>query len=120
MEITFDTAKLAKEKGFEQIYVNGYPSIGFGYTEDGVITFISDKSLIYLSPEQYVLQEWLRNNHCLHINIKHKPFSQHFGFTITGGYQKGEQGLLYSEIFSSFEKYELALEKALKEALDFI
>ncbi|MGD9679447.1 MAG: hypothetical protein AB7V16_13990 [Vulcanibacillus sp.] len=97
--ITFETAKLAKEKGCKNSL--GLTPLAFDCTQ----TF---------------LQKWLREVHNIHINIKHRPHSQSFCFTITGKYQDVNDGELVNNIFSKYKIYELALEAALQEALKLI
>ena len=45
---------------------------------------------------------WLWDNHQIWINVKHTPFDQKFGYSITGGYYKGENGILKSYDFKKF------------------
>jgi len=119
MIIQFETAKLLKEKGFEQ---DIYPC----YADDGKIhtwayfSISNPNSNSYYAVEQYLIQKWLREVHNIHINIKHRPHSQSFCFTITGKYQDVNDGELVNSIFSKYKTYELALEAALQEALKLI
>jgi hypothetical protein len=78
------------------------------------------KGYKYLFPSDISIQNWLRNKHNLNINIGHRTHSQTYYFSITGLYQKGEEGLLYSEIFSKYNTYDEALEKAIKEAIKIL
>jgi hypothetical protein len=97
--ITFETAKLAKEKGCKNSL--GLTPLAFDCTQTS-------------------LQKWLREVHNIHINIKHRPHSQSFCFTITGKYQDVNDGELVNNIFNKYKIYELALEAALQEALKLI
>ena len=78
------------------------------------------KGYKYLFPSDISIQKWLRNKHNLNINIGHRTHSQTYYFSITGSYQKGEEGLLYYEVFSKYETYEKALEKAIGEAIKIL
>lgn len=126
MEITFDTAKLAKEKGFEQIYVNGYPSIAFGYTEKGKKTFITDKKLVYLSPEQHELHKWLRDKCNLHVipyilsALDLKDYSVEVVHPRPQGTMGCDSMLSRDNSLKRFKTYEDALEFGMQEALKLI
>ena len=88
-------------------HVNGY----FGVLKQDLHTTKT------LAPLHQQAQKWLREIHNIHINIKHRPHSQKFCFNITGDYQLGNDGELFSNIFSSYNTYELALEEGIKQAL---
>jgi len=75
---------------------------------------------INIIPTQSELQTWLRENHNININIRHKTFNQTYGYDITGNYHEGERGVLKSYDFKGFEEYEQALEDGLLEALRLI
>lgn len=68
----------------------------------------------------YSIQKWLRNKHKINININHRTHSQSYYFTITGSYYVGEYGLLYSDYYTKYASYEIALEKAVEEALEYL
>lgn len=64
--ITFDTAKLAKEKGFKEMFKGHYYSNGkyeplFNYVNND-----EDKHW-YSAPTQSSLQKWLREKHSIHV-----------------------------------------------------
>ena len=126
MEITFETAKLAKEKGFEQTYINEYRSIGFGYTKNGKQTFITDKSLIYLSPEQYILHQWLRDKCNLHVipyilsALDLKDYSVEVLHPRPNGTMGCDSMLSRDNSLKRFKTYEDALEFGMQEALKLI
>jgi len=122
--ITFETAKLAKEKKFIH-----YTLANYECGEDGTVKELNWKfkslgdfldNLNTPVCTQSLLQKWLREVHNIHINIKHRPHSQSFCFTITGKYQDVNDGELVNNIFSKYKIYELALEAALQEALKLI
>lgn len=130
--ISFETAKLAKEKGFNIPTLYGYnikeevlqhidyASYSPGEPEILITDFI--KSWEYQAPTQSLLQKWLREEHEIHIEIYR--MSNHFKCRIVGKddrfgdddiyrmreYHRGLQGNTYEE----------ALEKGLQEALKLI
>ena len=81
--ITFETAKLAKEKGFDELCYAFYGETGIidNFYYDSVCSFdellinnvILDRSIehekAYLAPTQSLLQRWLRVVHNMHCNI---------------------------------------------------
>lgn len=102
--IKIETAKLAKEKGFNKIYFNKYASNGELYEVDNF-------------PTQSLLQKWLRKNHNIHIEIKFFHNSEQYGYTILH-IKNGE----YTRSFGYWEykTYESALEDALIYSLKLI
>ena len=125
-KISFNTAKLASEKGFidgskyyyfESVYGKDVQLRDYGLVynkEDGQFEDV------YEAPTQSILQKWLRDEHKIFINMKHIVFNQKFGYSITGKYQNGDYGVLKSYDWTKFESYEECLENALVEALNFI
>lgn len=57
--ISFDTAKLAKEKGFKKIFCH------YGYKKSGKVTVMPS---YYDAPTQSLLQKWLREVHEIEVN----------------------------------------------------
>lgn len=126
--ISFETAKLAKQKGL----VAGIESYGcycIGY-EDKVAAVPNDrisKTLrstvkgqfhLALAPTQSLLQKWLREIHRIDIVIRFSEFSRTYGydiFTIENG-----ETIRNNHIISHINSYEQSLEIALKEALKLI
>jgi len=73
--ITFETSKLAKEKGFTQLFGKFDLVDMFRENKDGSIE--SDKEMqgnerdrYYLRPTQSLLQKWLRENHNIQMMLK--------------------------------------------------
>lgn len=103
--ISFDTAKLANNKGFLQWTEKRYNKKG---------TFNDSKTWSISAPTQSLLQKWLRETHNIHLYIiptgfkLSKRFIPQFRFS---GYE-------YKDL--DFKTYEEALEKGLQEALNLI
>ena len=113
--ITFETAKLAKEKGFDIrvkcSYVKGRLFRRTKRKRDNWNKF-DDK--YYSAPTQSLLQKWLRetrlvNNYSIVVTVHFTSFSQYW-FDINNGKKTGDK----------FDTYEEALEKGLQEALKLI
>lgn len=105
--ISFETAKLAKEKGFKKL-------CDFSYDEDGILTGNCEQSYNYVAPTQSLLQKWLREKHDIHItitSISQESWQYHIQKP------KDKLGDNYEE---DFENYEEALEVGLQEALKLI
>jgi len=117
--ITFRTAKLAKEKGLSIATTYYYDFSGSVGSSNRINKINWNKSLdsIYSAPTQSLLAKWLREEHGINVNIKHKPWSQAYSFTITGKYQEGDGGVLQNFTFRNFDTYEEALEEGLYQAL---
>lgn len=118
--VSFDTSKLLKEKGFnikchyarfisDSIPVNNETTHNWNLYPEG-----------YSIPTQSLAQKWLREVHNIHINIKHRPHSQKFSYTITSKYETENDGELYCNIYAKFDTYEQVLEEALQQALKLI
>lgn len=110
--ISFETAKLAKEKGLPSEFGWGY------YPGGGDVTLFRGHAPIY-APTQSLLQKWLRDKYNLFINIDHKPHSQKFNMTISGKYDEKKRYLV-NHMFMQYNTYEEALEAGLLEGLKLI
>ena len=126
-KVSFKTAKLAKEKGFDWECTDGYGSEGTEYFledyEDGDILFDnwnhleyryeSDRTCCISAPTQSLLQKWLREKHNYHLWIipwnSCKDFAYNWEYN---GMNDGSKGI--------FKSYEEALEEGLYEALKLI
>jgi len=110
--ITFKTAKLAKDKGFD-VYVCDM------YASNGVITkFSKTKILLYadytLAPAQSLLQKWLRDRHNIDFWFGILENNQYHIEDIT------RNGVLIGSCVDGHDSYEDALEVGLQEALKLI
>ena len=106
--ISFETAKLAKEKGFEKL-------CNFSYDEDEIITANCEQAYNFVAPTQSLLQKWLREKHNFHICIWFN--------SLTGKYRIDspidELDILFEKL-NEFKTYEEALEYGLFEILKLI
>lgn len=126
--ISFDTAKLAKEKGFNEQCSTTYNSLGKVYIHKTKrynsafkkITatcthsnqeFINEK---YSAPTQSLLQKWLREEHNHHVTIHPKITPRN---DIVYYAYEGKPKLDWANTYTTYEE---ALEKDLKEALKLI
>ena len=70
--VTFETAKLAKEKGFSESQFNGYNDQGKLKSTIGDydwIKFSSSGEGFYVAPTQSQLQKWLREEHGIYVSV---------------------------------------------------
>lgn len=119
--ISFETAKLAKEKGFN-------PSVFYCYNENEEISDNDSHILInfnsfntvkgsntnmYSASTQSLLQGWLRGKHNIHVHIC--PSST--GRWLRQLHSTKGEFILIEEYFDTFEE---ALEDGLKESLNLI
>lgn len=118
---TYEVCKLAKEKGFSQhigndayIVENEYDDeyeVGCHYP----IQFIPDYLPTITAPTQSLLQRWLREEKGIHISIPlHKGEYKYFWAIDSLNRKKKAEDIAYN----LFDTYELALEDALKYALE--
>ena len=116
--ISFETAKLAKKKGFVFHTLANYEC-----GEDGTVKELNWKfkslgdfldNLNTPVCTQSLLQKCLREVHNIHIQIIFLPINSRFIFAI---YKYGKEDI---ESVLEYETYELALEAALQEALKLI
>lgn len=120
--VTFDTAKLAKEKDFDAEcfgnYVAEEPSVN--RNEVGASSVNWNRFSYYTSaPTQALLQKWLREVHLININITSSSLES-FTLTITS-HEDTKWNLSYEDMkFEDFEDYEEALEYGLQEALKLL
>ena len=114
--ISFETAKLAKEKGF----FNG--DIFYFFKNNGELTYKdrSDKFVSYdiSSPTQSLLQKWLREKHHLIIIVAYQY--EHDSTPYSYWIYKELQSLPINQWVNDLNTYEEALELGLQEALKLI
>ena len=124
--ISFATAKLAKEKGFDgqcydaywdedHKYSDGYLEHLDEYSESRYFTDSKLDEDEYLAPTQGLLQQWLRVEHNIWISMAPREEKE------------GEEtvfrwcwGILGKEVSNGYPSYEEALEEGLRAGLDMI
>lgn len=115
--VTFETATLAKEKGFVHMKANCYgDNMAYQLPEGELINALQGNSVAgyILAPTLSLLQKWLREVHNISIII---PFA--CGYTITFNLLD-KDGLCEYPNQASYDTYEEALEAGLQEALKLI
>lgn len=127
--ISFETAKLAKEKGFDWIDKN---NTQYYYRHDSKKQIIKvgvkllklwigdmNESEVLLAPTQSLLQKWLRETYNIIITVASIFTDEtHTKIRYWWWIQGHEDDENEEEIY--FETYELSLESALKEALNLL
>ena len=113
--VSFETAKLAKEKGFDYS-VRDYYDLVFKHEGDYPhLENYNEQNDKVSIPTQSLLQRWLREKHNIHIGINidvNNLFETNIIFNdICEYYGENDQG---------FKTYEESLEVGLKEALKLI
>ena len=114
--VSFETAKLAKEKGFTGIMCNrcyGNDCQYYSFNVDN----IGDEDLGIAAPTQSLLARWLREKRYIFLSIDIKP---NLGFVY--GIKCFDRDFLGHTNFSQFSyaTYEEAMEAGLQEALKLI
>ena len=122
--ISLETAKLAKEKGYDVPDLFNYDLKGkLCSTSESIQSYYRDefylplkrkaRGLGYLAPTQSLLQKWLREEHNIHIAIVVNNID-----TKTYEYDIATYGV--EKVKGGFTSYEIALEKGLQKALTLI
>jgi hypothetical protein len=135
--ITFETAKLAKEKGFnictKKVFVETLEhTLEMGRGGDCTFPYhaprvldsgkFEEYDIIHCNaPTQSLLQKWLREVHNIHLNVEYYPDRETKKYCITGDYKTLNQWTwIDHEHDINFNTYEEALELGLKEGLELI
>lgn len=118
--VEFNTAKLAKEKGFNLYQPNQYSgtnTVLYNYIE-ATVKLYND---IICAPTQSLLQKWLREVHKIHIQIENVnvPEKEKWIYEIMR-LPVGVIVLWNEETSLIFDTYEQALEIGLQEGLKLI
>lgn len=134
--ITFETAKLAKEKGFdiqchwyfthkrkfptsEDTYYPNQTSKPQNWNDDSNLKFYERFS----TPTQSLLQKWLRETHQLHLEIQVQDYVEtpKFYWDIFGNYKNNKMiRCIANSPREDYVSYEEALETGLQKALSYI
>ena len=127
--VTFETAKLAKEKGFDALCYDAFNSKGNLYS-NGWCEYLYDnkveipfrsgvlESKDVLAPTQSILAKWLREEHNIHIVISNNNYNKLLNWSFdlhklpVGIIQMWKRG---DDTYNTFEEaYEVGLQEALK------
>jgi hypothetical protein len=136
--ITFDTAKIAKEKGFDLEFCNvgwhgdfgdlkgdSYPFLGTYSFYKSMYCNNKDEHQIQ-RPTQPLLQKWLREVHNINIFMTFKPNIKKWDFIPYSMDMNGKEYIKYNSEYTKqnnerrFKSYEEALEVGLQESLKLI
>jgi hypothetical protein len=123
--ITFETAKLAKEKGFDWAS-KCYHSDGTFQDRQQLSNynhkvFIDGVDYLISAPTQSLLQKWLREVHKIEIVVHPKEHSSlGFMYAVDVFFTDQLNHISYDGVYSLYKTYEEALEFGLQEALKFI
>lgn len=115
--VSFETAKLAKEKGFGWKVSLHYESNGNRFFDKVECNF-NNVELICSAPTKSLLQKWLRDVHKTIVQIECNYYDDKLGwntYSVTVCYGQHNQ-----ETRSFYKTYEEALEIGLQEALKLI
>ena len=127
--ITYPTAQLAKQAGFDVLYpafyhIEAEKPVLYNYVHTSIMTstFSDIKEAVktssnyyYVAPTQSLLQRWIREVH--NIDTEARPI-RYTGDEKASYYQEYLQGCTIN--MKRYAAYELALEQALQEALTII
>jgi hypothetical protein len=123
--VNFETAKLAKEKGFtisdcEYKYMLRGSGDGYDIMRNNIFHL---QTLGYPAPTQSLLQKWLREVHNLYVWSFPENNGETFGWEIDESYKDKYKELPegdYDLMEYNYNTYEEALEVGLQEALKLI
>jgi hypothetical protein len=124
--ITFDTAKLAKDKGFDWKVLNCYnENEEIGDNEDNFFfnynigpTIKGSNTNLYSIPTQSLLQKWLRKQHNILIEITGNNFNSKLSIKVYFQNQIATKPSIATSPI--YDEYEEALEEGLIKALKLI
>jgi hypothetical protein len=119
--VTFDIARLAKEKGFNEEVRDWYnPTQDDELKPEGggdMLEKYNSTDHLLSAPTQSLLQRWLREVHVVNVWVRHVTDDYYICETT---FKKKNKEWLYKIVDTHFIKYEDALEKGLIEALKLI
>ena len=124
--ISFETAKLAKEKGFDEECYFTYDKISKEYCifeSEYSETNSEINKYIYSAPTQSLLQKWLREKHKIWVSVSVEIFTLKHSYDVFKHEEDDYGPILITYKTSSDEwdlTYEEALEYGLQQALKLI
>ena len=117
---TYEVAKLAREKGFNVQTFDWYDYAG-NYNKGFIPHKLYEcpRYKEYYAPTQSLLQRWLREEEGIHISVEYEWVEGVDDWTFWAYIKKINNAKVVNDaIKSGFNTYELALEDALKYALE--
>ena len=117
--VSFETAKLLKEKGFDESTIMRYDSNGEISSDGRYGHYNSLKKFDFISaPTLQMAMKWLREVHNLEIYPSHDNFQEHHSWWFDiYKFSKGYSGIPY-ESNSIYPTYEEACEAAIRYCLE--
>ena len=127
--VSFQVAKLAKEKGFDGLCFDAYNTHKMKYS-NGWLEYIDDNEIEIpftskvlkpediLSPTQSLLQKWLKEEHHLIVIVAYQY--EHDSTPYSYWIYKENDSLPLNQWINDLKTYEEALELGLEEALNLI
>ena len=116
--IKFQTAKLAKEKGFNWMVAHHYTNELVMPKKEVLGASTNGESDKFSAPRQSLLQKWLREEYSIHIYIESLKNFNGWYYIPGRKYLKGGKFKNFLDHAYSYYSYEEALEKGLIEALN--
>jgi hypothetical protein len=122
--ITFETAKLAKEKGLCEYFNKGTEYVSAFYSEDGInfeeTEFQQEDCIIgdrYFRPTQSLLQKWLREVHKIDVFCDCIGSGKYYSVIYDNSIKEGNDKVFEQEKETSYEE---SLEVGLQEGLKLV
>jgi hypothetical protein len=109
--VSFETAKLAREKGFNENCYFGFDN-NVGNETLGDLNYTNSDNLYLMQPTQSLLQKWLRDVKGIRIIINTDYIKETYSYSIFSKLHAIKEYRSYT--------YEEALEEGLKDALKLI
>ena len=116
--VSFETAKLLKEAGFDVPCTSQYSEKGVQWEAFHPENF-NDDDWGYSCPTQALAARWLREEHGIHVFPVYQYLPEKWSYVIQDmAYVNSEKGMkLHTDVFDSCEK---SLEAGLKRSLELI
>ena len=121
--IEFDTAILAKERGFNVEVSKGY----YKHGDIKLLLWIDSENhndqedFLCVAPTQALLQKWLREEHKLYVTVDVCAYNEEgrYSAKLSGHGKEGFMPVLLDG-FTIYSTYEDALEEGLRESLELL
>lgn len=118
--VTFSTAKLAKDAGFDEPCENGFNNAGKEFYNS--LRFRNSKlnSTLFGRPTQSLLARWLREKHGIHVEPGKYQKDSYCCLVFFYPENVDMPSYIFDEDDGFFATYELALEAGLEKALTYL